>query len=86
MSRKSSKNFRPKKILEYMIPNDTRVWEAWREHVAKQVLSRERTKDFGPCRELIADLEDEEQQLLKQLLADAKDGYEYYQGLEICIP
>lgn len=86
MSKKSSKNFRPKKILEYMIPNDTRVWEAWREHVVKQVLSREKTKDFEPCRELIADLEDEEKQLLKQLLADAKDGYEYYQGLDICIP
>ncbi|KAG1735040.1 hypothetical protein EDB19DRAFT_1725715 [Suillus lakei] len=79
MSKKSSTNFKPKKILECMIPNDTRVWEVWREHVAKQVLSKERIKSFGPDKELIADLEDEEQQLLKQLLADAEYGYGCYQ-------
>lgn len=85
MSKKSSLNFKPKKILEYMIPNDTRVWEAWREHVAKQVLSKNTIKDFEPHRELIKDLEDEEQQLLKQLLADAKYGYGCYQrSLETC--
>lgn len=85
MSKKSSTNFKPKKILEYMIPNDTRVWEAWREHVAKQVLSKKTIKDFEPYEELIADLEDEEQQLLKQLLADAKYGYGCYQkSLESC--
>ncbi|KIK39465.1 hypothetical protein CY34DRAFT_808242 [Suillus luteus UH-Slu-Lm8-n1] len=79
MSKKSSLNFKPKKILEYMIPNDTRVWEAWREHVAKQVLSKKTIKDFEPHKELIKDLEDEEQQLLKQLLADAKYGHGCYQ-------
>lgn len=85
MSKKSSANFKPKKILEYMIPNDTRVWEAWREHVAKQVLSKRTIKDFEPHGELIEDLEDEEQQLLKQLLADAKYGYGCYQrSLETC--
>lgn len=85
MSKKSSADFKPKKILEYMIPNDTRVWEAWREHVAKQVLSKRTIKDFEPHGELIRDLEDEEQQLLKQLLADAKYGYGCYQrSLETC--
>ncbi|KAG2349279.1 hypothetical protein BDR05DRAFT_956689 [Suillus weaverae] len=85
MSKKSATNFKPKKILECMIPNDTRVWEAWREHVAKQVLSKERIKRFEPYKELIADLEDEEKQLLKQLLADAEYGYRCYQkSVETC--
>lgn len=85
ISKKSSRNFKPKKILECMIPNDTRVWEAWREHVARQVLSKEKNKCFGPYRELMADLEDEEQQLLKQLLADAEYGYRCHQmALETC--
>ncbi|KAG1782925.1 hypothetical protein EV702DRAFT_232736 [Suillus placidus] len=85
LSKKSSTNFKPKKILECMIPNDTRVWEAWREHVAKQVLSKEKNKHFEPYNELIADLEDEEQQLLKQLLADAEYGYRCYQkSVETC--
>ncbi|KAG1892072.1 hypothetical protein F4604DRAFT_1697179 [Suillus subluteus] len=66
ISKKSSINFKPKKILECMIPNNTRVWDAWREHVAKQVLSKEKNKYFGPYKELVEDLEDEEQQLLKQ--------------------
>ncbi|KAG2156430.1 hypothetical protein DEU56DRAFT_235002 [Suillus clintonianus] len=79
MSKKSSANFKPKKILECMIPNDTRVWEAWREHVAKQVLSKEKIKSFTPDKELVANLEDEERQLLEQLLADAKHGYGCYQ-------
>ncbi|KAG2155146.1 uncharacterized protein EDB93DRAFT_1320031 [Suillus bovinus] len=73
--------FKPTKILEYMIPNDTRVWEVWRAHVAKQVLSKGRIRDFGLCQELITDLEDEEQQLLTQLLADAEYGYGCYQNI-----
>jgi hypothetical protein len=79
MSKRSRANFKPKKILECMIPNDTRVWESWRQHVAKQVLSEEKIKNFGPCKELMGDLEDEEQHLLKQLLGDAEYGYRCYQ-------
>ncbi|KAG0703842.1 hypothetical protein DFH29DRAFT_408839 [Suillus ampliporus] len=81
MSKKSSANFKPKKILEYMIPNDTRVWEAWREHVARQVLSKETTKSFKPDKELIGDLEEEEQQLLREMLDDAEYGYKCYKKL-----
>lgn len=85
ISKKSSANFKPEKILECMIPNNTRVWEAWREHVAKQVLSKEKNRYFEPYRELVTDLEDDEQQLLKQLLADAEYGYKCYQmSLETC--
>ncbi|KAG1752411.1 uncharacterized protein EDB91DRAFT_1102331, partial [Suillus paluster] len=40
---------------------DFRIWETWREHVAKQVLSKEKIKSFSPDEELIKDLEDEEQ-------------------------
>ncbi|KAG2060274.1 hypothetical protein BDR06DRAFT_927018 [Suillus hirtellus] len=78
-SRKSSTDFKPKKILEYMIPNDTRVWEAWRKHVAEQVLSKQKIKCFRPIEELVADLDDEEQKLLGQLLEDAEHGYKCYQ-------
>jgi hypothetical protein len=81
-SKKSSKNFKPKKILECMIPNDTRVWTAWREHVAKQVLSKDKDKSFRPDEKVEANLEDEERQLLMQMLKDAEDGYRGFQELE----
>ncbi|KAG1806452.1 uncharacterized protein HD556DRAFT_1321853 [Suillus plorans] len=79
MSRKSSINFKPKKILECMIPNDTRVWRVWREQVAEQVLSEEKIKYFGPCEDFAAVWDDEEQELLGQLMADAEYGYKCYQ-------
>ncbi|KAG2115811.1 uncharacterized protein F5147DRAFT_674720 [Suillus discolor] len=89
-SRKSSTDFKPKKILECMIPNDTRVWEAWRKHVAEQVLGEQKIKHFSPIGELVADLDAEEQKLLGQLLADAEYGYEcyqkYYVGISGLIP
>lgn len=81
-SKKSSKNFKPKKILECMIPNDTRVWTAWREHVTKQVLSKGKDKSFRPDEQVVADLEDEERELLIQMLKDAEDGYRGFQELE----
>lgn len=53
--------------------------------MAKQVLSKEKNRYFEPYRELVTDLEDDEQQLLKQLLADAEYGYKCYQmSLETC--
>ncbi|OJA11644.1 hypothetical protein AZE42_11655 [Rhizopogon vesiculosus] len=81
-SKKSSSNFKPMKILERMIPNDTRVWIAWREHVAKQVLSEKKDKSFKADEHVVEDLEDEEMQLLMQMLKDAEDGYRGYQDLE----
>ncbi|KAG1732874.1 uncharacterized protein EDB91DRAFT_1330155 [Suillus paluster] len=80
MFKKSAANFKPKKILERMIPNDTRVWEAWREHVAKQVSSKEKFKSFEPEKEFLADFEEEELELLREMLADAKHGWECYQN------
>ncbi|KAG2115806.1 uncharacterized protein F5147DRAFT_674704 [Suillus discolor] len=78
-SRKPSKIFKPKKILEYMIPNDTRVWKAWRQQVTEQVLREDKIKCFRPYGENVAALDDEERELLGQLLADAEYGYRCYQ-------
>jgi hypothetical protein len=81
-TKKSSRDFKPKMILERMIPNDTRVWVAWRDHVAKQVLSKEKYKSFRPDEQVMVDLEEEERQLLMQMLADAEDGYKGCQEME----
>ena len=68
------------KILRTFLPNDTKVWEIWREKVTQQVcdksLSCLKPDDEGDRNDLI----ESDKKLLGILLSDASAAYDGYRG------
>ncbi|KAG0702441.1 hypothetical protein DFH29DRAFT_875205 [Suillus ampliporus] len=73
------KGIEPIKILREFLPNETPVWQKWREQVVAQVEKEEDESDIlQPGNVDMTGLSDDEQTLLKTLLQDAKDAYNGY--------
>ncbi|KAF8884220.1 hypothetical protein CPB84DRAFT_1850752 [Gymnopilus junonius] len=69
-------------ILTSLLPNDTRVWNAWRKIVLDVLLSRKDPSYFVDAVDddpKLADLRNDQRTLLRTLLLDAKAGYLKYQ-------
>ncbi|KAG2362394.1 hypothetical protein BDR07DRAFT_1333311 [Suillus spraguei] len=76
---KLSVDFKPKKVLQRFISNDTRVWDVWRDKVAEQLENNKKEKSFVLNPEDLRGFKDHERALLESLLRDARDAYGGYQ-------
>jgi hypothetical protein len=77
--REPSVDFKPKKVLQRFLSNDTRVWNVWRDKVAEQLENNEGKKSFDLSSRDLQGFGDHERILLKSLLRDAHDAYRSYQ-------
>ncbi|KAG1735712.1 uncharacterized protein EDB91DRAFT_1250338 [Suillus paluster] len=75
---KPSVDFKPKKVLECFISNDTRVWNTWRDKVTKELENNDEEKSFKLSPDDLRGFKDE-RVLLKSLLQDAQNAYRGYQ-------
>ena len=70
-------------LLENMLPNDTRVWQAWRRIAADVLESRQPPEYFQNALNIdpeLSDLREDQQTLLSHLLRDAHIAYlKYYE-------
>ncbi|KAI0749251.1 hypothetical protein C8Q80DRAFT_1218494 [Daedaleopsis nitida] len=69
----------PRKILDVLIPNDTNVWTRWKGLVVDKLLKRQ-PMQFSDADWKLEVLDEEESELLQQLLEDARDAYEGWEG------
>ncbi|KAG2343629.1 hypothetical protein BDR05DRAFT_962724 [Suillus weaverae] len=76
---RQSVDFKPKKVLQRFISNDTRVWNVWRDKVAEQLENNKEEKSFNPNSDDLREFGDHERALLESLLQDAHDAYRGYQ-------
>ncbi|KAG0702438.1 hypothetical protein DFH29DRAFT_502281 [Suillus ampliporus] len=74
-----SVDFKPKKVLQCFISNDTRVWDTWREKVAKELENNQTEKSFKLSPSDLQGFRDDERVLLESLLRDAHNAYKGYQ-------
>ncbi|KAI0787300.1 hypothetical protein C8Q74DRAFT_1315314 [Fomes fomentarius] len=70
---------RMSKLLHDLIPNDTEVWQRWRELVADR-LSRQQSLTFTAADWAVHGFDADERSLLEELLKDAQDAYEGWKG------
>ncbi|KAF9226882.1 hypothetical protein BS17DRAFT_806895 [Gyrodon lividus] len=75
-------NFR-KEILRHFIPNDTNVWERWREKVVEKM--DDNSRSLGLDQQDLDNFDAKEQDLLKTLLADADDAFKGLASLRTTI-
>ncbi|KAG2053351.1 hypothetical protein BDR06DRAFT_997161 [Suillus hirtellus] len=70
---------KPMNILLELVPNETPVWQKWREQVVAQVKKKEGEMiDFQSENVDMSGLDEHDRALLKDLLQDAKDAYDGY--------
>ncbi|KAG1726681.1 hypothetical protein EDB19DRAFT_1929916 [Suillus lakei] len=77
--RPPNSDFKPKEVLQCIIPNETRVWNTWRDKVMEE-LEKPEEKAFGL--DFICDppeFRDDERKLLTSLFRDAQSAYRGYQ-------
>ncbi|KAJ8593135.1 hypothetical protein M405DRAFT_811448 [Rhizopogon salebrosus TDB-379] len=77
--RTPSIDFKPMKVLQCFVSNDTRVWHTWRDKVVKELESNKRVKSFELDSTDLQGFGDDEKVLLKALLQDARNAYIGYQ-------
>lgn len=77
--KRPSVDFKPKKVLQRFISNDTRVWDVWRDTVAEQLENTKEDKSFNLSSRDLQGFGDHERVLLESLLQDAHDAYSGYQ-------
>lgn len=75
------KDFKPKRLLESMLPNDTRVWQEWRRIVLEVLESQQPLGYFDSALNdpQLSDLREDQRHLLSTLLRDAQDAYLKYE-------
>jgi len=73
-----SADFKPMKILQCFVPNDTRVWHTWRDKVVRELESNEKVKSFEMNTSDLQGFGEEEKKLLGALLLDARNAYMGY--------
>jgi hypothetical protein len=79
--RPPNSDFKPKEVLQCFIPNETRVWNTWRDKVVEELGKHEEEKSFDiSSSDLPAGFRDHEKQLLSSLLRDARSAYEGYRN------
>ncbi|EIW76355.1 hypothetical protein CONPUDRAFT_139737 [Coniophora puteana RWD-64-598 SS2] len=71
---------KPEKVLKEFIPNDTAVWNKWRDVVSAKIKANEALKfsDTESCGVIEEFGDDDERTLYKSLLAIAADAYQGY--------
>lgn len=74
-----SVDFKPKKVLQRFISNDTRVWNVWRDKVTEQLENNKTDKSFKLSSRDLQGFGEHERVLLQSLLQDAHDTYRGYQ-------
>ncbi|KAG1873533.1 hypothetical protein DFJ58DRAFT_362753 [Suillus subalutaceus] len=74
-----SVDFKPKKVLQRFISNDTRVWNVWRDKVTEQLENNEEEKSFNLSSKDLEGFAVHERALLESLLRSAYDAYIGYQ-------
>ncbi|KAG1735409.1 hypothetical protein EDB19DRAFT_1101664 [Suillus lakei] len=72
-------DFKPKKVLQRFISNDTRVWNVWRDKVAEQLENNKEEKSFNLSSRDLREFRDHERALLESLFQAARDAYGGYQ-------
>ncbi|KAF9226907.1 hypothetical protein BS17DRAFT_512275 [Gyrodon lividus] len=65
----------PAKILEELLPNDTKVWRTWKSTVLKRLLDKEKIQ-FGVADWDIDGFSHQEKALLETLYGDAQSAYD----------
>ena len=71
----------PAKILDLLLPNDTKVWKRWKGIVLEKLKELERDGEFS-FEDDSGDEDGKEKQLLKTLCGDAMDAYRAYLDLK----
>ncbi|KAG1877536.1 hypothetical protein F4604DRAFT_1758084 [Suillus subluteus] len=74
-----SVDFKPKKVLQRFLSNDTRVWNVWRDKVTEQLENNKKEKSFNLSSRDLEGFAVHERALLESLLQDARDAYTGYQ-------
>ncbi|EGO02090.1 hypothetical protein SERLA73DRAFT_177825 [Serpula lacrymans var. lacrymans S7.3] len=69
----------PRKLLNEMLPNDTRAWKTWKDTVLDKIEKNQELR-FSENHWNIAGFRDDETSLLKTLYGDAEDAYEGHLG------
>ncbi|PPQ96061.1 hypothetical protein CVT26_004693 [Gymnopilus dilepis] len=74
-------DYRPEEMLRSLLPNDTTVWNTWREVVLDVLHGRKSEAYFADALNdpRLADLRTDQRNLLRTLLLDARAGYIKYQ-------
>lgn len=73
-----SVDFKPKKVLQCFVSNDTRVWDTWRHKVVEELESCEQEKLFELDSCDLQGFTNNEKVLLEALLQDARNAYVGY--------
>ncbi|KAH7916215.1 hypothetical protein BJ138DRAFT_1075497 [Hygrophoropsis aurantiaca] len=78
----------PMKILQEILPNDTLVWDTWREVVVQKMLSREKMcfdnlNDEAEWPRCVREMSDDDRALLRTLLGDAHTAWEAYAAYRV---
>jgi hypothetical protein len=74
----SNSDFKPKEVLQRFIPNETRVWNTWRDKVVEELEKHEEDRSFDLSSSDLPGFTDHEKQLLKSLFQDACNAYRGY--------
>ncbi|KIK37323.1 hypothetical protein CY34DRAFT_810437 [Suillus luteus UH-Slu-Lm8-n1] len=77
--RPSNSDFKPKEVLQCFVPNETRVWNTWRDKVVEELEKQEEDRSFDLSSSELPGFTDHEKQLLKSLFQDACNAYRGYQ-------
>ncbi|KAG2151635.1 uncharacterized protein EDB93DRAFT_1138748 [Suillus bovinus] len=78
--RPPNSDFKPKEVLQCFIPNETRVWNAWRNKVVEVLEKHGEEKSFDLNSSDLSGFRDGEKKLLTSLLHDAHNAYRGYQN------
>ncbi|KAG1823172.1 hypothetical protein EV424DRAFT_1346362 [Suillus variegatus] len=76
--RPPNSDFKPKEVLQCFIPNETRVWNTWRDKVVEELEKTGEEKSFDLSSSDLSEFKVGEKELLKSLLRDARNAYQGY--------
>ncbi|KAI9000651.1 hypothetical protein BD414DRAFT_472331 [Trametes punicea] len=65
----------PRKLLDALLPNDTPVWQRWKEILVRKLVAGQKLK-FVEANWKLSHFTPDDQTLLRNLLLDAEDAYE----------
>ncbi|KAL1940208.1 hypothetical protein VTO73DRAFT_9160 [Trametes versicolor] len=68
------KPYNPRKLLDELLPNDTPVWDRWKEAIVEK-LRAEQSLTFGDADSKVEGFTPEDQELLGGLFKDAEEAY-----------
>lgn len=81
-----NKGFKPHEIFRKLIPNETHVWAVWRNQVLEQMRSNNPEMqhfDLEACGDRIAAFNDDDRNLLRDLLSDARTAFQQHLILQV---